>query len=401
MATDKGMQLSDLEWATLNSLGEDQARNSGDRRRGTSKTFLDKALRDAYSKNSLKGTTYFYGIVVTARSTTYPVHAKKDTLLQDVNAVDTNAASLYYVYKVYIPEIECRPAPRAPDDPILYTYPDVVPAKGVDTELIPVGTVVKIQYANLETLKDPIIVSIEGDQFFTFEGVDLKNLKSLWTSQPKNLLERMGTKEVWGSTESQREMMASAKRLKEIRREIFEDQGLKLKSGKNWDDNAILSLDDQKRLLKENEDKIKTVEDTLKMPRGVLQKIFKKESGTFDPYAINHNTSATGLIQFMPEFSSAGTAGELGTTVEALLRMGPAKQLDYVQQYFQKNMRADMPEEVDWYFVVFYPAAIGKTDDYVIGANPATTAEVNPGYADPKHEKKYITRRSVKEKWAS
>ncbi len=191
MANDKGMKLSDLEWTTLNNIGDDLARNSGDRRTGSSQSFIDKALREAYSKNSLRGTTHFYGIVVTARSSIHPTYAKKDTLLQDITAADANATSVYYIYKVYIPEIECRPAPRGPDDPILYTYQDVIPTKGCDKDLIPVGTVVKVQYANLETLKDPMITSIEGDQFFAFEGVDMKNLKSLWSSQPKNLLLRM------------------------------------------------------------------------------------------------------------------------------------------------------------------------------------------------------------------
>ncbi len=77
--------------------------------------------------------------------------------------------------------------------------------------------------------------------------------------------------------------------------------------------------------------------------------------------------------------------------------MGPEKQLDYVEKYFQKNKRGGMAEEVDWYFVVFYPKAIGKPDSYVIGN--ATTARMNPGYADPQHPNKLITRRRVKEGW--
>ena len=181
-------KLADLEWSVLNNIGEDQARNSGDRRRGHSESYLDKALKDAFSKDSLKGTTYFYGIVVTARSSVTPSYTKKDTLLEDTGASEIGATQEYWIYKVYIPELESRPAPLGPDDPILYTYPDVHPVKNIDKEQIPIGSVVKVQYSNLETLKDPMIIEVEGGQFFSFEGVDLESLKTLWTSSPKELI---------------------------------------------------------------------------------------------------------------------------------------------------------------------------------------------------------------------
>ena len=180
--------FGELNYGTLNNLGETEARNSGSRRRGTSKTFLNAALQQAYSKDSLRGTTFFYGIVVSARQTTAPAYAKKDTLLKDVASIDANAGDNWFVYKVYIPEIECRPYPKSLSDPVIYTYPDVYPGKAVDKEQISVGAVVKIEYANTNTLKDPMIIGVEGDIFFKFEGMDTAKLAKLWKTQPPSLL---------------------------------------------------------------------------------------------------------------------------------------------------------------------------------------------------------------------
>lgn len=57
--------------------------------------------------------------------------------------------------------------------------------------------------------------------------------------------------------------------------------------------------------------------------------------GTFDTGVLNAaGSGATGLIQFMP-----ATAAELGTSTEALARMSPVEQLEYVERYF--NNRSD------------------------------------------------------------
>lgn len=93
--------------------------------------------------------------------------------------------------------------------------------------------------------------------------------------------------------------------------------------------------------------------------------------GSFDPAQKNHwaersaretgkpYSGAIGLIQFMPS-----TARMLGTTSEALAAMSFKQQLVFVEKYFAG---AKMKSLEDVYLKVFYPAAMGKSDDYVVG----------------------------------
>lgn len=76
--------------------------------------------------------------------------------------------------------------------------------------------------------------------------------------------------------------------------------------------------------------------------------------------AVNKTSGATGLIQFLPS-----TAKSLGTTVEELRSMSNVEQLDYVEEYF-RPYAGRVGDLEDLYFAVFFPAAMGKPDDYVI-----------------------------------
>lgn len=84
------------------------------------------------------------------------------------------------------------------------------------------------------------------------------------------------------------------------------------------------------------------------------------ESG-LNPQAKNRNSSATGLIQFMES-----TARNLGTSTEALYNMNALDQLFYVEKYFAPY-KGKMRSLTDVYLAVFYPSAVGKDDDYVLG----------------------------------
>ena len=71
---------------------------------------------------------------------------------------------------------------------------------------------------------------------------------------------------------------------------------------------------------------------------------------------VQNNIGATGLIQFMPK-----TAKSLGTTTEALKKMSPEKQLDYVEKFFLKNkatfgMNGKKMSAGDLYAITFLPA---------------------------------------------
>jgi hypothetical protein len=80
------------------------------------------------------------------------------------------------------------------------------------------------------------------------------------------------------------------------------------------------------------------------------------------PDARNKTTGATGLIQFMP-----ATALALGTSVDALAAMDAVTQLDWVQKYYAPY--ADrLHSFADAYFAVFFPAAIGKPDDWALSS---------------------------------
>ena len=115
--------------------------------------------------------------------------------------------------------------------------------------------------------------------------------------------------------------------------------------------------------VKENKDwflwKVKEIASVLSINPEWLMFTMKFESG-INPKKVNQISNATGLIQFMPS-----TARELGTSNEGLLKMSNVEQLDFVYKYL-KRYKGRMKRWIDVYLAVFYPAAIGKGDNYVI-----------------------------------
>ncbi|MBN2422746.1 DUF4157 domain-containing protein, partial [Candidatus Woesearchaeota archaeon] len=86
-----------------------------------------------------------------------------------------------------------------------------------------------------------------------------------------------------------------------------------------------------------------------------------ESAGTFSPSVKNAaGSGATGLIQFMPS-----TAINLGTTTDALAKMTALEQLDYVKQYFEWK-KGKLKSIDDFYMAVLWPAACGKSEDYVL-----------------------------------
>ncbi len=78
--------------------------------------------------------------------------------------------------------------------------------------------------------------------------------------------------------------------------------------------------------------------------------------------AVNDSSNATGLIQWMPK-----TALGLGLTVEELKRMSILEQLDEVERYYKATGKvAYIDGFMDLYLAVFWPAAIGKGENYVL-----------------------------------
>ena len=105
-------------------------------------------------------------------------------------------------------------------------------------------------------------------------------------------------------------------------------------------------------------DELVAVAGRLNIDPAWLANIIAIESRGGDPQAVNPTSGATGLIQFMPK-----TAAALGTTTDALRAMTAVEQLEYVRKYFKDRKLAAR----DVYPSIFFPAAIGKADDMVIG----------------------------------
>lgn len=106
-------------------------------------------------------------------------------------------------------------------------------------------------------------------------------------------------------------------------------------------------------------------------PDWLMQVMYKETGGTFDPTIKNWaGSKAVGLIQFMPE-----TAKGLDTTSSQLENMGNVQQLYFVYKYLlpYKNR---MKTFGDVYLAVFYPAAIGKPDSYLL---PKSVTRQNKG----------------------
>lgn len=129
--------------------------------------------------------------------------------------------------------------------------------------------------------------------------------------------------------------------------------------------------------------KVIAVSEMLGIDSSWLLDVMKFESG-LDPQAVNPNTGATGLIQFMP-----ATARALGTTVDALYSMDAVRQMEYVYKYLQPYS-GNMQSLTDTYFAVFFPAAIGKPRSWVLhsGSQSAALIARNNPVFDTNHDNK-------------
>lgn len=136
-------------------------------------------------------------------------------------------------------------------------------------------------------------------------------------------------------------------------------------------------------------DKLVRYSDMLGINPNWLMAVMEIESGC-NPQAVNSVSGATGLIQFMPT-----TAQNLGTTTAKIKQMTGEEQLDYVYKYF-KPYAGKIKNLIDCYFVVFFPMAIGKSDNWVLQTSKLSSnkiAQQNKGYDLNKDGK--ITRGEV------
>lgn len=111
-------------------------------------------------------------------------------------------------------------------------------------------------------------------------------------------------------------------------------------------------------------------------PNWLMGVMNSETGGSFDPAQRNlAGSGATGLIQFMPS-----TARDMGTTTGQLAAMDHLEQLTYVDDYIsmqKRNFGIDRIKDYDdLYLLVFYPAAIGKPDEW---AFPGSIYRQNSG----------------------
>lgn len=121
--------------------------------------------------------------------------------------------------------------------------------------------------------------------------------------------------------------------------------------------------------------KVESVSAKLLIDPNWLMAVMYKES-RLNPQAVNSRGGATGLIQFMP-----ATAQSLGTSTAALKAMTNVQQLDYVYKYYKPYI-TKLNSYPDLYLATFFPAALGKSDDYILQTSKlsaATIADANPG----------------------
>jgi hypothetical protein len=115
--------------------------------------------------------------------------------------------------------------------------------------------------------------------------------------------------------------------------------------------------------------------------------------GSFDPAQPNRaGSGATGLIQFMPS-----TAAAILKIKDPHLAQFMTKKMSFAEQlekmvvpYFKGGVYNTLN---DVYLKVFYPAAMNKAANYVVGSAPSAVYNQNAGF--DRDNKGYITRSDI------
>jgi len=131
------------------------------------------------------------------------------------------------------------------------------------------------------------------------------------------------------------------------------------------------------------------------MPSWVAKVIYLETAGTFSTTISNPTTGATGWFQFMPQ-----TALSLGTNVAEIKQMSASEQLRLFEAYLESIGKdaGEIKSESDLYFAIFFPAAIGRPDDWVLQTSSLSASRIataNKGFDVNKDSK--ITVKEVKE----
>jgi len=191
MTAEKGkLTLKGLGYGFLNDVSDTSAAGGVDRQRSNGLDFLNSAISSQYSRSALEKVTAFKGVVIGSAEKFAGASRSTEDLLagyakQGIAADVADWISSFFgqtmvtAYKVYIPEIECRPAPRSFEDPIITTYYDVYVDKGmlVRTEAIAVGSIVTVRFDNINNFSTARIIGVSKETF-EFEGFEKASLEA-------------------------------------------------------------------------------------------------------------------------------------------------------------------------------------------------------------------------------
>ena len=168
------IKLSDLPYGSLNNLEDNSSGDSGDRRRTGATTFLRFAVEKVFGKDTLDNVAELNGVIVSYRPVAYPSYKNRTAMFEEFvykinetgdeeSAEEKPKKYASFAYKVYIPELECRPAPKSFNDPVLITYPDIYSdIEGTQNLPLELGTLVAVKYEDINNLFNPRIVRKVG-----------------------------------------------------------------------------------------------------------------------------------------------------------------------------------------------------------------------------------------------
>lgn len=124
-------------------------------------------------------------------------------------------------------------------------------------------------------------------------------------------------------------------------------------------------------------------------PNWLMAIMYFESARTFSP-SIGNNIGCYGLIQFCPDRGkSYKTINGKRYSMTEIKSMNYSEQLDLVYEYF-KSYTGKLKSYLDTYFVVFFPLAIGKPDDWVIQGGGFTAEQIynsNPAFRSVKDGK--------------
>lgn len=141
------------------------------------------------------------------------------------------------------------------------------------------------------------------------------------------------------------------------------------------DGGDTLKIDDQAKGLTADEafnQKLAEMEE--KYPGLNRQELFRviKGESAFDPQAVNTDSGASGLFQFIPK-----VARELGTTTEEIQKMSPTEQLELYDSYLSKW---DYSGKVSLGTMQAAPAFANADPDTVVYKKGSKAWQQNPGW---------------------